>query len=179
MAKKWKIKIGYKQDELIAGRICIDHFTENDFKTVNDRIYLKSNVVPSIFEEYLETSSGSCSSEEPPKKLFHREVNYLSSKENMDIDRAKNIEISKLKREIEVQEQIYKTKINYLESKLKINKKQLSISRSKVFHSRAAEEKLKKIINELSEKNLVFEKFADTIQVEKIYTYITIYTLLV
>lgn len=91
---------------------------------------MKSNVVPSVFIEYLE---------------------------DMDIDEAKNSkndEILKLK-----------VKIRELKSKLKINKRKSTISRSKALRSQATEEKLKKIITDLSQKQLVNEKFADAIQV--------------
>lgn len=95
---------------------------------------MKSNVVPSVFIEYLE---------------------------NMDVDEAKNSkndEIVNLK--VKIQELESK-----LKSKLKINKRKWAISRSKALRSQATVEKLKKIITDLSQKQLVNEKFADAIQV--------------
>lgn len=149
--------------------ICINHFKEEDLKqdASKNRMNLKKGAMPTKSSpqnqiEQKNPNNLDCVIDQNDSRLLILEKENKKLRENLEMAEA---EISRLKKENVDQKHRFDSLLHSLESKNAEIKTKLATVRSKAFRLENTKSNLKDLLKELKERDILNNKFADTLEV--------------
>lgn len=165
IAGKWKEALGLDEKKAVSGMVCVEHFKEEDFIKTKNRLLLKESAIP-----IARSSPSSQKSQQSKLKSYQNRQNesYTLRLENEQLrESLKRAEhtISNLKQEFVEQKQHSDNIMQSLRTRNVAIKKTLKYLRVKMLRFKKAKSQLATEIKELKKFKLLYEKFADALEV--------------
>lgn len=165
--EEWRKSLGIRNNNIISGTICIEHFKDKDFQKNNRYgVKLNSNAIPSLSSVDDSQDQISCIEENDfvNISLMHSPLQQSVSSVCVHCEQ-KDLEIKRLDTKHKTGIQNYQKIVEKMESKIRDIKKRMKKVNSKAFYLENTKTKLNRTIDELRKENVLSDEARNTIQV--------------